>query len=224
MVKETAFWEAIVALAPLLGLTVVVELRSIRWHEYPRLLRAASAIVLCLALLGLSAATMMAITALFHWGEKPVDDFDTYLVLFSVLFAIPAVLIPPVSQTLYVIFGGKAGKVRRMLRKSLRSRKEFRTNIAALQAKHHELRLETFERIVANPERVFLAPEMRVQITDQEIVRLRRLTTMAELDSLQTQLRWLAWEKETRIELDEAEKMFGIHKRMSFIKRMQGSA
>lgn len=225
--KETAFWEAVVAIAPLLGLTLVLEIRQTRWQEYGPGWRVVTMLGMCLPLLGLAWAAAEALEVLFDWDPSvPPSRTTASVILWIVQLSICGVLIPPISHTFFVFFGRGAKVMRRLDRAHRSMTSAFKRHHRHLVQRERALLEEVADLVLANPGAVFhtSGSSTRVQVTDPKIQTLR-----AELEKTRSNLQrdtrdWLKMDKRNRKLLKRADEKVGISARVKLIERTKREA
>lgn len=74
MGKETAFWEAAVAVAPLLALTLIVEFWAMKVHRLRPGVRLPVALYLIMSIALLCTATIFSMLKLMFWGQATLGE------------------------------------------------------------------------------------------------------------------------------------------------------
>lgn len=223
MERETAFWEAVVAIAPLLGLTIVLEIRQARWQEYRPGFRVVAMLAMCLCLFGLAWAASTAMITLYEWDvEKPPSAVTGRVILLIIQLAIAGVLMPPISQTFVIFFGRGAPTMRRLHRLHSKGKKKYSRHMGHLMAEKHAVLIEIGEFVTSNPEKVFrrVGSATQVVTTDPKLQELR-----ANLQGLRSVLEtnaqeWKRVDKKNRKLLKRADKKIGMARRTEIIDRM----
>lgn len=223
MGQETAFWEGVIAIAPILGLTLVLELRQTRWQAYPNgVSRVSTMLLMTLSLAGLAWAAGESIEVLNKWDpENPPSPARAQLAQYIVQIAIAVVLVPPVSQTFLIFFGKGSATMRRLNREHAKQTKWFRQHVRDLMAHERNLSHEFCELVLANPRGVYLTQgsALRVVVSDQRIQGVRSELEKVRLHIKGARLRWRELDKQNRKLLKRADKKIGIGYRTQLVKR-----
>lgn len=215
MTKETAFWEAIIAVAPLLGLTIVVELRAIRWRRMPAFVRGLVLGYLATALVLLAAATSFSLHVLQHWDNPSiVGPWDTTLIFIAIQLAIGAVLIYPLSRAVNTATGPVLHpRYRRMKKRHKAKTKRLARRLDELKAMQHHLRIEFSERVLANPGGIFetSASGIRVNVTDAVVVKLTGSLRKLLDETREADKQLSRWRRKSRRRLEATKKHLWTH-------------
>jgi hypothetical protein len=222
MQNETAFWEAVVTLAPLLALTLVVELRTNRWPHFHALIRNTLITYLFICLAFLFASMVTAMNVLKEWGEPEINtENNANFALFSITVAGFGVVLWPIYNAVFVAQGSGVRKVKTARRASRRRRKAYRTKLSVLRASKHELAIETCERILMNPDGVFLITHDRttVRVVDPQIVQLRKARKQVQTTHRTLKKSYRKWSKENRVRLERIDRKHGVRYRAKRLRQ-----
>lgn len=180
----TAFWETSLAICPILGLALVVEMRHIRWSKLSPLARYLLSFLIGLALMALGIALLTSLGVLMRWGTgRPIPPWDPWLVYWAIYFGVAAVILVPVSQLWLVTFTDFSPRVlillfqvRRLARQHAALLKVGEGQIRVLDDLRREALIVTSERIFANPSGVFASSSKgtSVEVTDPFVIQGRQ--------------------------------------------------
>lgn len=222
MEKETAFWEAVVTLAPLLALTLVVELRTNRWPQFHAFIRNTLITYMFICLACLFASTITAIHVLKDWGESSSNtDQNADFAILSITTAAFGAVMWPVYNALFIAQGSGVLKVRKARRASKIRRKAYRTKLSVLQSVKHEKALEACERILMNPDGVFRTTPSGtcINIIDREVIQLREAHKQAHASFKRTKKAYRWWSKANRLRLRRMDRNHGVMYRANRLRR-----
>lgn len=224
MEKSTAFWESVVAIAPVLGLAVIVEIRLVQWHRFAILWRYAVGLLAGAVLTGLAVAVTVALGVLRTWdANRPVHDWQFEITYWAVYVGIISVLTLPVTQLWLVVFVDFSPmgfllllQIQHQKRSIRRIMKQTEGLIDELKETRRELQIEVAERILRNPAGVFSSTDgsLRVEVSDSFVLGGRRI--MSNIDARTVEIEKLAKKRRKafrRRERDELKKLGGHPKR-----------
>ncbi|MFF2842337.1 hypothetical protein [Paenarthrobacter sp. NPDC057981] len=177
MGNESPFWEASIAVAPLLALTILVELRAIQWPQLRPSVRIVLASYMFSAVLLLSSSIAISLRILMNWrGDGDSDrTFEALVVLWSIFYALFGVMLTPLSLSIYAVAGPVAHPVYLIMRigRTLRERR-YKRHVQELHQMRQELRLEITERVIKNSGELFTPVDDsgRLQLADGRLAGL----------------------------------------------------
>lgn len=173
------------AVAPVLGLAMIVEIRLIQWHRFAALWRYALGFLAGAVLSGLATGVTIALSVLRGWDAGlPVADWQFEVTYWTVYVGVISVLSLPVTQLWLVVFVDFSPLVlllllqnRHLKRVNLRLLKEFRQLVDEHKEMRRELQIDVAERILRNPAGIFASEggKIRVDITDTAVLTGRRV-------------------------------------------------
>ncbi|WP_350001719.1 hypothetical protein [Pseudarthrobacter sp. WHRI 8279] len=224
MGKETAFWEAALAVAPLLGLTIIVEFRALPWSRILPALRTLLLGYMLVSMILLFSTVGYSTLKLLSWGSaQPVikeNTEDAPLVAAGIIFAAAGVLLVPVSTTFIVALGPAINPHFRQLRSRERAtQRAFERRIEALLGSRHEARVELAERVLANTGRLFSPSQEggRLTIKDPAIAALRQRSLGLHGRIKSTEMAYVKWEKASLKRLKKARRRLTLDKYSDYI-------
>lgn len=217
MGDDTQFWEAAIAVMPLLALTMVLEFRALQWNRLGRGLRITLAIYMYTSMVMLGTSLMYSLYRLMTWGEPNSFErpWDAPIILVSIGYAVIGVMFVPVVLTLMAAVGPvtQLGYANLLLDRAEGNLKYQLLN-RELLARRHETRLELAERVISDEGRLFVAPSPGAppRLADGKADALFRESLMlgnriAENDAVYQQ-----WQKRINRKLRKAKKRYPVQK------------
>lgn len=222
MEKETAFWEAVLTLAPLLALTLVVEIRNNRWHSFRPIIRNIFVAYMVICLVFLASTTVTSLLALKHWREPGAPDaVDANVAFAAICLAAFGALLMPINNAIFIAQGSRHPKVKAAHLASRQRHKDYRAKLSELSTSHHELGIEACERILTNPEGVFHSTPHRtiVRVVDPHVVQLREQRDRTHAEFHVTENEYRRWRKKDRRHLKRIDHKHGIRRRAIRLKQ-----
>lgn len=221
MGEQTAFWEAVIAVAPLLALTILVEYRSIQWQRVPVAVRIVLGIYLCSSIVLLGSCVMFAIVKLASWGHgRPDAPWDVPLMIFTVIYAVAGVMLVPVSITLTAMIGPALRRDYRALKRLVRvAKRDHRRRLHETQTLRNETMIELTERVVSNRGDLFTRPtgDARPQLSDSRVRELLDEAAKAMATITEHQVAYRKLEKKLKRKLKRLQKRHPIKSTTDYV-------
>lgn len=179
------------AISPVLGLAMIVEIRLVQWHRFRRLWRYAIGFLSGAVLTGLGLAVTIALSVLRGWdAAKPVYDWQFEVTFWAVYVGVISVLSLPVTQLWLVVFVDFSPLALLLLlqmehqkRVHLRLLKQIERVIQTHKGLRRELQIDIAEQILRHPAGVFSSGKGKftIEVTDPFVIKGRQmLTKMAD--------------------------------------------
>jgi hypothetical protein len=214
---QTQFWEAAIAVMPLLALTIVLEFRALRWKLLGRGLRITLAIYMLTSMAMLGTSLMYSLYKLMTWGEpNPLErPWDAPVVIVSIGYAVLGVMLAPVSLTLMAAIGPVAqpGYANLLLDRAEGNMKYQLLN-RELLARRHETRLELVDRVLSDKGRLFVAPSPGAppRLADGKAEALFRESLMLGSRIAENDAAYRQWQKRINRKIRKARKRYPVQK------------